>query len=375
VVVNPDPRVRVELLGPLELRVDGEAIPAGGPKLRAVVAQLALADNRVVSVDDLLLGVWGESLPGSARNTLQYHVATLRKLLAERGAADAIVTRDPGYALTAQTDVAAFVAGTAAGDRAVESGDHGAAAAAYTEALNQWRGVALADLRDFGFAEPRAVALEAKRLACLEAWADAELACGRADALVAPLQDLVTEHPTRERLWEQLMLTLYRTGRQDAALAAYQAARTALDRELGVEPSERLVAMQRAILNHDPMLSPEPVLRPAPARPMTQTVLVRSVLSTAPLTLVGPSGQRIVIGDAPVVLGRQADCDLVLADDEASRRHAQVTATTTGCHVTDLGSTNGTFLNGHRLEESALLVDGDRIEIGHSVVRFVARDR
>jgi hypothetical protein len=217
--------------------------------------------------------------------------------------------------------------------------------------------------------------LEAKRLACLEAWADAELACGRADALVAPLQDLVTEHPTRERLWEQLMLTLYRTGRQDAALAAYQAARTALDRELGVEPSERLVAMQRAILNHDPMLSPEPVLRPAPARPMTQTVLVRSVLSTAPLTLVGPSGQRIVIGDAPVVLGRQADCDLVLADDEASRRHAQVTATTTGCHVTDLGSTNGTFLNGHRLEESALLVDGDRIEIGHSVVRFVARDR
>ena len=366
-------RVRVELLGPLELRVDGEPVSAGGPKLRAVVAQLALAGGRVVSVDELLLGVWGEDLPGSARNTLQYHVTTLRKALAERGAADAIVTRDPGYSLSADSDVASFVAGATAGERATAQGDHPAAAAAYADALNQWRGFALADLRDFEFAEGRAVSLEAKRLTTLEAWADAELACGRADTLVAPLQDLVTEHPTRERLWEQLMLTLYRTGRQDAALSAYRAARFALDRELGVEPSARLVAVQRAILNHDPMLSLEPALRQAPARKMTRTVLVHSALSAAPPTLVGPSGQRVMIGEEPVVIGREAGCDLVLLDDESSRKHAQVAAVTAGCQVTDLGSTNGTYLNGHRVEESALLVDGDRIEIGHSVVRFVVR--
>lgn len=366
-------RVRVELLGILELRVDGEHLAAGGPKLRAVIAQLALAGGRVVSVDELLRGVWGESLPGSARNTLQYHVTTLRKALAERGAADAVVTREPGYALTCATDIAVFQTGALEGDRAASGGDPAGASAAYADALNQWRGPALADLRDFEFAESRAVALEAKRLACLEAWADAELACGRADSLVVPLQDLVTEHPTRERLWEQLMLTLYRTGRQDAALAAYQAARAALDRELGVEPSDRLVQLQRAILNHDPQLSPEPALRRAPARKLTQTVLVGSSLSGGPRTLVGPSGQRVVVGHEPVVLGRQESCDLVLPDDEASRRHAEVRATSTGCQVADLGSTNGTYLNGHRLQEPALLVDGDRIEIGHSVVRFVAR--
>lgn len=371
--MTPDGGVRVELLGPLELRVDGEPVSAGGPKLRAVVAQLALAGGRVVSVDELLHGVWGENLPGTARNTLQYHVTTLRKALAERHAADAIVTRDPGYALVADSDVASFMAGAVEGERAASAGDHSAAASAYAGALNQWRGVALADLRDFEFAESRAVALEVKRLACLEAWADAELACGRADALVAPLQDLVTEHPTRERLWEQLMLTLYRTGRQDAALAAYRAARIALDRELGVEPSERLVALQRAILNHDPALRPEPAVRQAPPRRMTQTVLVRSAVSEAPPTLVGPSGQRVMVGPAPVVVGRQDGCDLVLPDDEASRRHAQVTVTAGGCQITDLGSTNGTYLNGRRLDAPALLVDGDRIEIGHSLVRFVAR--
>lgn len=370
-------RVRVELLGPLELLVDGEAVAAGGPKLRAVLAQLALAGGRVVSVDELLLGVWGEDLPGSARNTLQYHVTTLRKALAERDAADAIVTRDPGYALHADSDAAAFLAGAAEGERWASSGDHAAAAVAYAAALNHWRGAALADVRDFEFAEGRAVALEAQRLTCLEAWADAELACGRADSLVSPLQDLVTEHPTRERLWEQLMTALYRTGRQDAALSAYRSARVALDRELGVEPSARLVGVQRAILNHDPALSPEPAVRPAvrrvPTRRMTQTVLVRSALSAAPPTLVGPSGQRVPIDQGPVVIGRQDGCNLVLDDDEASRRHAQVASTAGGCQLTDLGSTNGTFLNGSRLEGPALLVDGDRIEVGHSLVRFVAR--
>ncbi|HEX3932967.1 MAG TPA: BTAD domain-containing putative transcriptional regulator [Nocardioides sp.] len=371
--LSPGTRVRVELLGPLELRVDGEPVSAGGPKLRAVLAQLALAGGRVVSVDELLLGVWGEDLPGSARNTLQYHVTTLRKALAEHDAAEAIVTRDPGYALACDTDVAAFLAGATQGERASSGGDHAAAATAYAAALNQWRGQALADLRDFEFGEARAVALEAQRLTCLEAWADAELACGRADALVSPLQDLVTEHPTRERLWEQLMTALYRTGRQDAALSAYQSARIALDRELGVEPTARLVALQRAILNQDSALSPEPAVRRTPARRMTQTVLVRSALSAAPPTLVGPSGQRIPVEAAPVVLGRHEACDVVLVDDEASRRHAQVTSAPGGCQVTDLGSTNGTYLNGVRLEGPALLVDGDRIEIGHSVVRFMAR--
>jgi DNA-binding SARP family transcriptional activator len=323
-----------------------------------------------------LQGVWGEDLPGNARNTLQYHVTTLRKILAEHDAADVLSTRDPGYALTADTDVASFVDGATVGDRAVADGDYRTAAAGYTDALNWWRGPALADLRDFEFAEPRAVALEARRLACVEAWAEAELECGRAGALVSALHDLVTENPTRERLWEQLMIALYRTGRQDAALSAYRSARAALDRELGVEPSARLVAVHQAILSQDPKLRPElPTLRPGPAKPMTSTVLVRSELAQAPATLVGPSGQRVEIVNAAIVIGREADCEIVLADHEASRRHAEVALGAQGVTVTDLGSTNGTYLNGNLLDGPALLVDGDRIEVGHSVVRFIARGR
>ena len=209
-------------------------------------------------------------------------------------------------------------------ERSRAAGNADAAAQSLTEALNQWRGEALADLREFEFADVRAVALGNQRLTSLETWADAELACGRADALLRPLQDLVTEHPTRERLWEQLMIALYRTGRQDAALSAFQAARAALSRELGVDPSSRLVSLQTAILNHDPKLAPMPALRSMPARKMTQTILARSELVITPPTLVGPSGLRVELGSDTVVIGRHEDCDLVLHDDQASRRHAQV---------------------------------------------------
>lgn len=242
-----------------------------------------------------------------------------------------------------------------------------------TEALNQWRGEALADLREFEFAELRAVALDNQRLSSLEAWADAELACGRADALLHPLQDLVTEHPTRERLWEQMMIALYRTGRQDAALSAFQVARAALSRELGVDPSARLVAVQTAILNQDPKLAPVAALRSIPARRMTQTILARSELVSTPPTLVGPSGQRVELGSHIVVIGRHKDCDLVLPDDQASRRHAQVSPAGAGYAVEDLGSTNGTLVNGALVTDLTGLHDGDRIEVGHSMVRYVER--
>lgn len=365
--------VRVELLGPTQLLVAGTPASTGGPKLRAILAMLALSGGRIVSVDDLLDGVWGEDLPNTARNTLQYHVGVLRKSLAEHGAADRLITRDPGYALDAETDVACFLELTSAAERSRAGGDADAAARALTDALNQWRGEALADLREFEFAEVRAVALDNQRLTSLEAWADVELACGRADALLQPLQDLVTEHPTRERLWEQMMIALYRTGRQDAALSAFRAARAALSRELGVDPSARLVAVQSAILNHDPKLAPVPALRSRPARRMTQTILARSELVSTPPTLVGPSGQRVELGVDAVVIGRHEDCDLVLPDDQASRRHAQVSPAGTGFVVEDLGSTNGTRVNGTPVTDLTGLHDGDRIEVGHSVVRYVAR--
>lgn len=365
--------VRVQLLGTTGLSVGEQALATGGPKLRAILASLALAGGRIVSVEDLLDRVWGEDLPNTARNTLQYHVGVLRKALAEHGAADALITRDPGYALNASTDVAMFLSLSAEAERLRTTGEHTAAAAALTEALNLWSGQAMADLQEFEFAATRAVALAEQRLNCVEAWADVELAAGRAETLIQPLQDLVTENPTRERLWEQLMIALYRTGRQDAALSAYRSARVALDRELGIDPSARLAALQTAILNHDPKLAPMPALRSVPFRPVTQTILARSELVSTPPTLVGPSGLRVELGQAAVIIGRHEDCDLMLLDDQASRQHAQVSPAGNGYVVEDLGSTNGTRVNGALVEDLVGLRDGDRIEIGHSVVRFVAR--
>ena len=248
--------VRVELLGPLQMRVRGELAPTGGPKLRAIVAMLGLAGGRTVSVEELLDGVWGENLPATARNTLQYHVGVLRKTLTAYGADGCIVTRDPGYALIADTDVSAFIDRASRASRAASAGQHLEAAALYSEALNLWSGPALADLRDFDIVESRAVALDEQRFTCLEQWAEAELNCGLGDTLIAPLQQLVSEAPTRERLWEHLMVALYRTGRQDSALSAYRSARRVLDRELGIDPSPRLVDLHQAILRHDPKLAP-----------------------------------------------------------------------------------------------------------------------
>ncbi|WP_107764281.1 BTAD domain-containing putative transcriptional regulator [Nocardioides terrigena] len=366
--------VHVDLLGPVQVRVDDQVVAAGGPKLRAIVAMLALAGGRTVSVDDLLDGVWGENLPATARNTLQYHVAVLRKTLTAHGAGGRLTTRDPGYALTVETDATRFASLAASGTRAAAADDHEQAAASYAAALDVWQGNALADLREFEFAVARAVALEGQRLTCAEAWADAELACGRADAIVSALHDLVTENPTRERLWEQLMVALYRTGRQDAALSAYRSARQALDRELGVEPSARLVAVQQAILCHDPRLAPVPAQEPG-GRPVRATSLVASGVPGSPPMLTGHGGVKVALTGAPVVLGRHGDCDLVLADEQASRRHAQVEAGADGFVLVDLGSTNGTYLNGTAVKAPVALTDGDTIVVGHTVVRFsAARD-
>lgn len=363
----------VAVLGPLVVDLAGREVVVGGPKLRAIVATLALADGRVVSVDDILRRVWGEDLPATARNTLQYHVGVFRKALAAAGGGDLLITRDPGYLLQCGTDVEEFERLVESGKVAATAGDHEAASGLLAQALNLWRGRALADLRDFEFADRHAVVLEDRRLACAEAWVAADLACGRADAVIATLQELVREHPTRERLWSQLMVALYQTGRQDAALSAYRTARSTLDRELGVEPSGLLVETHQAILRHDPALD-VPGSGGA-ARPVVRTTLVTEAGGPEAPALIGPGGERITLGDDPVVIGRQPDCDLVLADERASRQHASVEPRDGGYVVVELGSMNGTSVNGVPVDDDVVLQDGDLIGIGRSVVRFVQISR
>jgi YVTN family beta-propeller protein len=261
------------ILGPLEVRDDeGRPVALGAGRQRALLAALLLRTNEVVSSDRLIDVLWGERPPETAHKALQGYVSQLRKAL-EPGRppgdpGSILVTRAPGYVLRVepdQVDALRFARLAAEGRRALERGDPQAAASSLAEALALSRGPPLADLAYETFAQEEAARLEELRLAALEDRIDADLACGRHAPLVGELETLVARQPLRERLRGQLMLALYRSGRQAEALEAYRSARRTLVDELGLEPGEALQRLERAILAHDPSL--EPPRAPAPAAP------------------------------------------------------------------------------------------------------------
>src|SRR6516165_10681241 len=259
------------ILGPLEVSRAGRAVSLGGPRQRAVLALLLLEANRVVSMDRLAEDLWGGDPPEGWATTLQTYVFHLRQALEpdrSRGAASGVlVTRDRGYLLRVDRehlDGALFQDGFAAGRAALEAGRYAEAAETLRKALDLWRSPVLADLADYAFTRPEAARLEELRLAALEARIDADLALGRHDALTAELDRLVAEHPLRERLHGQLMLALYRCGRQAEALAAYRRVRDLLAEELGIDPGEPLRRLHASVLAQDPALDWTGG-RPAPA--------------------------------------------------------------------------------------------------------------
>src|SRR5690348_757037 len=249
------------ILGPLEVVRSGCAVPLGGRRQRAVLALLLLEANRVVSVDRLAEDIWdGHPPPGSA-TTLHSYVFRLRQALEpdrSRGAAgEVLMTKDRGYLLRVKAehlDAAIFEEGGMAGRAALEAGRYAEAAQTLRTALGLWRGPVLADLADYPFTRPEAARLEEARLAAVEDRIDADLALGRHQALTGELERLAGEYPLRERLHEQLMLALYRCGRQAEALAAYRRVRDLLAGELGIDPGEPLQRLHGSVLAHDPAL-------------------------------------------------------------------------------------------------------------------------
>jgi DNA-binding SARP family transcriptional activator len=290
--------VEFSILGPLKVFDGGRDLTPGRAKQRALLAMLLLHRNQVVGSDRLVQALWGEAPPASAPTALHGHVSALRKLLG----AERIATHAPGYRLRVdpgELDLARFESLVAAA-RSVGPEER---SVRLREALALWRGDALADLRDESFAQRELLRLAELRVAALEDRLDADLERGRHGELVGELEALVAAHPFRERLRGQLMLALYRCGRQADALHAFQDARRALVEELGIEPGPALQRLQRQILDQDPSLDPQP---PAPAgapervelgeeRKLATILLAGVDASTAPGERLDPERLRALL--------------------------------------------------------------------------------
>ena len=258
------------LLGPLEVADGGRSVPLGGSRPRALLALLLLHRNEVVPVDRIVDELWAERPPKTAGQVVRVYVSNLRKVLEQ----DVLVTQGNGYLLRAapeEVDADRFEALRAEGRRLLAAGEFTQAAGTLGEALSLWRGPALQDFAYEGFAQPEIARLEELRLATLEDRFDAQLVAGRGSELVADLEQLVEANPLRERLRAQLMLALYRSGRQADALEAYQRGRRLLVDELGLEPGETLRRLETRILQQDPELdrptvSPGATVAPAGQR-------------------------------------------------------------------------------------------------------------
>ena len=253
------------VLGPLEVLDGGRPVPIPGAKERALLVLLLLEAERVVPFERVVDELWGEDPPEKALKSLQVRAAGLRKALGD----GVIVTHGRGYVARlggATVDLRVFERGLERGRRSLGDGRYEEAAAVLREALALWRGPPLQDFVFENFAQVAIHRLDELRLVGLESRIEADLELGRERDLVPELEQLVAEQPLREQLRAQLMLALYRSGRQADALAAYQDARQALVGELGLEPGTRLRELEQAMLRQDDDLLPAAVRAHAPAR-------------------------------------------------------------------------------------------------------------
>ena len=247
------------VLGPLEIRDDdGHELPLGQGRERALLALLLLHANEVVSLDRIVDGLWGEDAPPTADKIVRNQISQLRRIVDGQ-----LVTAGHGYRLDVppgSVDIESFEALAAQGRCELHEGRPAAAADLLGAALSLWRGPPLEEFAYEQFALGDIARLEELRAAATEDRIDAQLALGHHAETIPELEQMVDRYPLRERLRQQLMLALYRSGRQAEALEQYRQARLVLIRELGLEPTEELRQLERAILAHDPALVPPPAV-------------------------------------------------------------------------------------------------------------------
>lgn len=265
------------ILGPLALVADERDLAPAGAKQQALLGIFLLHPGETLSRDRLIDELWGSRPPETAGNTLQVYVSQLRKLLPP----GALVTRLPGYALEVDPDsldASRFERLARGGRDALARGDSAGASTALERALSLWRGPVLAGVAFEGAAAGEAARLEELRVSAAEDRIDAGLELGRHAELVGELEALVAEHPLRERLRGQLMVALYRSGRQAEALTVFQRTRAELVDQLGIEPGPQLQELQRAVLAQDPALAPPAPGDAVPTHELRKVVTVLAAL-------------------------------------------------------------------------------------------------
>ncbi|HEU5277819.1 MAG TPA: AfsR/SARP family transcriptional regulator [Gaiellaceae bacterium] len=297
------------ILGPLEVREDGHSLPIGSGKQRAVLALLLLNAGEVVPTDRLIDALWGESPPASASNSVHIYVSQLRKVLGE----SSLLTRGRGYVLAlepGQLDLERFERLLDEGRNLLAAGDAERAGETLRAALALWRGAPLADVANEPFAQREIARLEDVRLAALQARIDADFVLGRHSELVGELKTLTAANPLNERFRAQLMLALYRSGRQADALAAYQQARRTLAEEVGLAPGPDLQRLEKAIFAHDPALEFEQSVIRAPVTRRRRRLLLGSVallaaaaLATVAVLLTRDTGPVVLSAISPDAIG------------------------------------------------------------------------
>ena len=279
------------LLGSFEAAADGRVIDLGGPKQRALLAILLLHARRPVPREVIIDGLWGDRAPAGADHAVEVYVSRLRKTLDAATGEPCVLTRPRAYLILAadeQIDVARFRRLAAAGRRSLAAGAASRAAEELRDALTLWRGAPLAEFRQEPFARTEVARLDQLHADVREDRIAAELALGRHGDVVGELEELVAVQPLRERPYEQLMIALYRCGRQADALAVFQRARRTLVTELGVEPGPGLRQLERAVLQQDQALDVPQLTAwhdaPRPAVPAAQADLGRPRSETLPRT-------------------------------------------------------------------------------------------
>ncbi|BBY05020.1 BTAD domain-containing putative transcriptional regulator [Mycobacterium noviomagense] len=361
-----DSRLEFGLLGPLLMTVAGNPVGLGTPKQRAVLAILLINRNRAVGRDSLVNAAWDQSPAPAARASIHSYISNLRRILASAHVDPhaVLASAPPGYRLSVadgDCDLDRFIAKKTAGIRAAAAGHFEQASSHLTGALAEWRGPVLDDLRDFPFVDAFATALTEENVWAHTARAEAEIACGRADAVIGELEELAAEHPYREPLWAQLMTAYYVAERQSDALDAYRRLKTVLAEELGIDPGPTVEALHVRILRQERL----------DAMQAAKTTAVRTLSTThtgvnrqsAVGGLRDTAGRRHPLQAPATRIGRLTDNDIVLDDVDVSRHHAVIIDTGTNFMIIDLRSANGVLVEGRRLHPSAILADGDHIRI------------